>query len=69
MRDPSRIFPLVNEVAALWMEHCPDLRFCQLMSNFMSRYGGAFYMEDDQFLALFRRFLTADGDPVEEDEP
>lgn len=62
MRDRARIMPLCTEVAIKWQKKCPDWRFTQLMINFLSwaqgnGYGDCFYMEDDEFLEVFNRFM------------
>lgn len=58
MRDEGRIFPLCMRIAHLWLDHCPDWRFMQLMSNFALWYGAdPFYMEDDQFVEKFKEFI------------
>ena len=36
MRNPNRIFPMMNEIASLWMATFPDWRFSQLMMNFFA---------------------------------
>lgn len=58
MRDPKRIPEFTNEIAELWQENCPDWRFGQLISNFLSWYGSdPFYMEEDYFLEKFKEFM------------
>ena len=58
MRDEGRIMPLVMQVGRLWQYHCPDIRFMQLMSNFAVWYGAdPFYMEDDEFLTKFKKYM------------
>lgn len=59
MRNEGRIMPLMMQAGRLWQYHCPDWRFMQLMSNFTVWYGAdPFYMEDDEFLAKFKEYMT-----------
>ena len=59
MRDEGRIMPLCTQIARLWQYHCPDWRFMQLMSNFALWYrADLFYMEDDEFLEKFKKFIS-----------
>lgn len=58
MRDPNRIFPMMNKMAAIWQEKVPDWRFAQLMMNFLGWLGrDPFYMEDEEFFKKFEEFL------------
>lgn len=58
MRDPQRCPVVANRIATLWQEKCPDWRFGQLMYNFLAWLGrDPFYMEDDEFMAEFRKFI------------
>lgn len=58
MRDEGRIMPLVMQVGRLWQYNCPDLRFMQLISDFVLWYGAdPFYMEDDEFMKKFKEFM------------
>lgn len=58
MRDPNRIWNITNYIADEWHDICPDLRFMQLMSNFIAWLGrDPFYMEDDEFLQKFYEFM------------
>lgn len=67
MRDDKRIFPFMNEIAALWQISFPDWRFGQVMDNFESwvrtnkSQGGIFYLEEDRFLEYFKEFCEAVG--------
>ena len=54
MRDPNRIRPFCNILAAAW-EQYPDLRFGQLISNVIGNY--QFYMEDDEALERLKLVL------------
>lgn len=60
MRDPNRIFPMMNKIAALWQEKVPDWRFGQLMCNFFDTFRyDPFYTEDEEFLKKFENFLQS----------
>ena len=59
MRDINRIFPMANEIACLWINNVPDWRFSQLMMNFFTWFGlDPFYLEDDEFLDQFKKFIN-----------
>ena len=58
MRNPNRIMEVVSAIRDEWYFKCPDWRFTQLMSNFVSWLGhDPFYMEDDEFLQKFHEFM------------
>lgn len=58
MRDPARIAPMMNELAAIWRNEFPDLRFAQMIVNFISWLGfDPYYMEDDEFMKRFKEFV------------
>lgn len=62
-RDPKRINPFCNQLAALWAA-VPDLRFGQFaLSAFefiKNNYGtDPFYLEDDQMIQKFREYISA----------
>lgn len=58
MRDSNRIWYITNSIAYKWHDECPDLRFMQIMSNFIGWLGrDPFYMEDDEFLQKFNEFM------------
>lgn len=67
MRDDKRIFPFMNEIAALWQTSFPDWRFGQLMTVFENwvkvntSYRDLFYIEKDRFLELFKEFCEVIG--------
>lgn len=67
MRDEKRIFPFMNEIAALWQTSFPDWRFGQLMTVFENwvkvntSYYDLFYIEEDRFLELFKEFSEVIG--------
>jgi hypothetical protein len=61
MRDPARIEPFCNELAALWSNY-PDLRFGQLMSNIarytqMEHRKDMFFMEEEELMEIIRHQL------------
>lgn len=63
MRNPNRIFPMMNEVASLWMATFPDWRFSQLMMNFFAWLGhDPFYLEDKALLEKFKEFCEKVGE-------
>lgn len=64
MRDINRIEPFMNEIASIWKEKFPDLRFGQLMSNFFCALGDPFYYEEEELLAAFRAYARGE-DPSE----
>lgn len=58
MRDPNRIWDITNYIADKWHDTCPDWRFMQLMSNFITWLGrDPFYMQDDDFLQKFYEYM------------
>lgn len=60
MRDSNRIWNITNEIAEEWHDKCSDLRFMQLMSNFIAWLGhDPFYMEDDEFLQKFYEYMDS----------
>lgn len=67
MRDEKRIFPFMNEIAALWQTSFPDWRFGQVMTVFENwvkvntSYNDLFYIEEDRFLELFKEFCEVIG--------
>ena len=65
MRDPNRIFPFCNKLAAAWRSYYPDLRFWQFvclvvscMENDCHKQDPFFAEEKDWEMALER--LAAD---------
>lgn len=58
MRDAARIQPFLKEVGELWAAARPDMRFGQLMYNFISAHGDPFYWEEDLFLEKFKEYLA-----------
>lgn len=67
MRDDKRIFPFMNEIATLWQTSFPDWRFGQMMNVFENwvrtnfSYKDLFYIEEDRFLELFKKFCEVIG--------
>ena len=58
MRDPNRIWGVMTQMSIMWHEKCPDWRFMQLMSNFITWLGcDPFYMEDNEFCDKFHEFM------------
>lgn len=56
MRDPNRIPKYMDELAALWAKY-PDLRFSQLIVNFLSCQGSdMYYVEDEEFFKQLKDF-------------
>lgn len=59
MRDEKRIKPLMNEIAEVWEQVAPDMRFMQFIVNFQSWLGSdGFYIEDDQLTKKICEFAT-----------
>lgn len=61
MRDPNRIHPFCKELAAIWSEEFPDMRFGQLMYNFISwcydtKKRDFFFLEEEEFMELFKEY-------------
>lgn len=54
MRDPERIGPLLNRLAAAW-KLCPDLRLGQLIVN--AAAGDPFYLEDETLITRIESLL------------
>lgn len=74
MRDPSRLFGLYAKLAQLHSEKCPDMRFIQLMDDFIISLRDEsdvdpFYIEDDQVIGLLEKYLqrTSVGTVVNRD--
>ena len=66
MRDPNRIKPFCDKLAALWRE-VPDWRFGQLMSNLLGAYVSEtkrdiFFPEDDELMKYFEDYFKPKGD-------
>lgn len=59
MRDEKRIHPLMNEIAEVWEQVAPDMRFMQFIVNFQAWLGSdGFYLEDDQLTEKICKFAT-----------
>lgn len=66
MRNPNRIKPFCDKLAALWSE-VPDWRFGQLMSNLLGAYVSdtkrdIFFPEDDELMTYFENYFKQKGD-------
>lgn len=58
MRDKKRIKAFMNELAKLWEEKAPDMRFGQLIDNIFSSLPGIpFYIEDEELLEQIKEFF------------
>lgn len=55
-RNEKRIDEFMKEFSMVWKEKCPDLRFGQMISNFVLHYGDIFYLEENKFLEEFESF-------------
>ena len=54
MRDPNRIYEIVDLLALVWENH-PDWRFGQLVFNLLgSGPQDVFFVEDDEWLKLLK---------------
>lgn len=60
-RDPSRIYPFINDLGMIWATQCPQWRFGQLMVNVMGyiRDNGVdpFYLEETDFREYLEKYL------------
>lgn len=60
-RDPSHIYPFVNDLEAIWAIHCPEWRFGKLMENIMKYIRNnadvPFYLEDNDFREYIEKNL------------
>ena len=58
MRNPDRIEPFMNELAQLWKNSAPDMRFGQFISNALgemaSRHGDPFFWEENKFMEYIK---------------
>ena len=71
MRDPARIKPLMAKLANMWQQYVPDLRFGQLMSNFLvfvvsETHQDIFFIEDDKMEELIVKFFKRDEEDANE---
>lgn len=57
MRNPNRIANFMYELGEIWGQNLPDWRFGQLMVNFISEVGDPFYLEEDDFLEKFKKYV------------
>ena len=62
MRDPNRIDPFLERLGKVWKQ-VPDWRFTQLIENvFDSIDGMTFFMEDEELINIFEKFLKGKED-------
>ncbi len=47
---------ILKQLEEKWLEF-PELRFCQMLSNFISEHGDIYYMEDSVFLDSFSKYM------------
>ncbi len=57
MRNPARIYPLLNKIGDYWIRN-PDLRFGQIIEGFKMKHDidDLFYFEDEYFQQLFEEY-------------
>lgn len=62
MRDPKRIYPIINLLIKIWVKH-PDFRFSQLLELVRYKVSEStgmkdwFYVEDDVILKVLKDIL------------
>lgn len=57
MKDEKRIHLLMNEIAEVWEQVAPNMRFMQFIVNFQNWLGSdGFYIEDDQLIEKICEF-------------
>ena len=61
MRDPKRIKPFCDDLAAHWAQYS-DLRFGQFISNFiryleLHKKGDIFFIEDEELMKLMDNYM------------
>ena len=61
MRDVERIPPFTNELMCVWGCHYPDLRFGQLVMNFLNYVALEYkkdplFIEDDEMLTYLKEY-------------
>ncbi len=64
MRDPDRLDTFYDELKNLHKEYFPDLRFLQLMMDYIGwiiniKNVDPFYKEEEQCLELFNEYIMA----------
>ena len=60
MRDVKRLDSFYDKMKEIHKEKFPDLRFGQLMINFLRWYGrDPYYLEEDKFLERFEEFVNS----------
>jgi hypothetical protein len=57
MRDPNRIYEIVDLLALTWERH-PDWRFGQLVANLLGS-GDPFFVEDDELLKILKDYYES----------
>lgn len=62
MRNPNRLYDFYDKLRDIHMEHFPDWRFGQFMTNFLKTcqrgaYSDPFYWEEDRFLEEVNKFV------------
>lgn len=60
MRNPARIYPLLNKIGDYWIRN-PDLRFGQIIENLKraNKIDDLFYIEDDVFKKLIEQYTKS----------
>jgi len=58
-RDPARIQPFLQALGEEWAKF-PDLRFGQLMFNFIAENGDPFHLEENEFLKRITEYINND---------
>lgn len=67
MRDPNRTYDFCKELATIWSEKYPDMRFGQLMFNFISwcydtKKIDIFFLEENKLMKLFKEYCGVKDD-------
>ena len=67
MRDPNRTYPFCRELAIIWSDKYPDMRFGQLMYNFIvwcsnTKKRDILFPEEKEFMELFKEFCGVKDD-------
>ena len=67
MRNPNRIRPFCDELAALWQSYVPDWRFGQLISNVFGEIiaqtkRDIWFMEEDEIMEEIRKYFEGDSE-------
>lgn len=56
MANINRIYKFVHQLADIWAQ-TPELRFGQLISNFISENGDIFYISDEEFIEKLKEYV------------